>query len=260
MEFEGLLEIDKICKKHNIKYYLVGGTLLGAIRHKGFIPWDDDIDIAMLPKDYEKFCEVCKTDLDTERFFWQTQQTDPQYLFTYGRLRRNNTLFLREGQEHIKMHSGVFVDVFIWYNAPNNLLLARIYKFTLARLKTIMWSPIGAKSYHKTLKRLFYRLLSKIPRDFAYKCFLAIVSRVKESDYYAEVGAPLYEKTPHIPSEYVSELCEVEFEGYRFWAPKNWHEYLTLKYGNYMTYPHPEDQVPSHSASKIELVGPFLHG
>ena len=104
------------------------------------------------------------------------------------------------------MHSGVFADVFIWYNAPNNLLLARIYKFTLARLKRLCGSD-RRQSYHKTLKDFidYYLRYPVILRTNA----LAIVSRVKNQTI--EVGAPLYEKTS-IPSEYVSELCEVNLK------------------------------------------------
>ena len=122
-ELEMLIEVDRICRKYNIQYFLDGGTLLGAIRHNGFIPWDDDADIIMLRGEYEKFCKACKKELDTERFFLQDYRTDKHYLWGFAKMRRNHTTFLREGQEHVKCHTGVCIDIFYCDNIPDDPLL-----------------------------------------------------------------------------------------------------------------------------------------
>ena len=85
IELEMLLEIDRICRKHNIEYFLSSGSLLGAVRHGGFIPWDDDLDIYMMRKEYERFLDICRTELNAEKFFMQTYETDPEYRWFYGR-------------------------------------------------------------------------------------------------------------------------------------------------------------------------------
>ena len=127
VEYELICEVDRICKKNNIQYTLYAGTLLGAVRHQGFIPWDDDADIAFLPEEYEKFFEACKRDLNTEKFFLQDYRTDEYYRWGYAKLRRNNSAFIREGQEHMKYHNGICIDLFSLYSVPDNRLLRKIY-------------------------------------------------------------------------------------------------------------------------------------
>ena len=112
IELEMIVEVDRICRKNHIKYTLDGGTMLGAVRHKGFIPWDDDADIVFTRHEYAKFYRACKRDLDTERFFLQEYRTDPFYRWGYAKLRRIGTEFIRAGQEHMKYRTGVCIDLF----------------------------------------------------------------------------------------------------------------------------------------------------
>lgn len=106
-----LMEFDRICKEHNLNYQLFSGTLLGAVRHKAFVPWDDDIDVAMLRKDYNKFLKICKRKLDPQ-YFLQTHKTDKGYIHSFARIRKNNTLLLQKYWLEIDMHHGIFIDVF----------------------------------------------------------------------------------------------------------------------------------------------------
>ena len=91
VELEMLIELDRICRKNNIKYTIIGGTLIGALRNKGFIPWDDDIDVAMLRSEYEKFRDACKKDLDKTRFYFQDHRNTKGYRWGYGKLRRKDS-------------------------------------------------------------------------------------------------------------------------------------------------------------------------
>ena len=119
LELDMLVELDKVCRKHNIKYSMFGGTLLGAIRHKGFIPWDDDIDVVMLREEYDKFKKHID-ELDSSICYFQDNDTDPEYRWGYGKLRRTNTKFVRVGQEHLKCKTGIFIDVFPLDDIPKS--------------------------------------------------------------------------------------------------------------------------------------------
>ena len=110
LELDLLIELDRICRENHITYQIWAGTQLGAVRHKGFIPWDDDADVVMLREEYEKFREV-SDQLNPDICFFQDHYNDPEYRWQYGKLRRTGTKYIRLGQEHIKCRTGVFIDV-----------------------------------------------------------------------------------------------------------------------------------------------------
>ena len=122
IQLEMLIEDDRICRKFDIQYNIIAGTLLGTVRHGGYIPWDDDADVALLRPEYEKFRKACKTDLDTSRFYFQDHRNTKGYRWGYGKLRRKGTLFHREYQEHLPYRQGVFIDIFPLDGVPDNYL------------------------------------------------------------------------------------------------------------------------------------------
>lgn len=112
--------IDKLCRENDIEYYLAYGSCLGAVRHKGFIPWDDDFDIAMTLENYNKFCEVCKTQLDTETYFLQNLETEPNYYLSFAKLRNIKTVLIEERNKDANITYGVYIDIFPLVGIPQN--------------------------------------------------------------------------------------------------------------------------------------------
>lgn len=155
-ELEILLETDRICRKYEILYQLSGGTLLGAVRHKGFIPWDDDVDICMLREDYNRFLSICEKELG-EKYFLQTYETDSEFFHSFARIRKNNTLALQRQYKGMDMHHGIFIDVFPLDNIIEGRFLGNLQYYMLCyvrKMKNIkLWKNVNPKT--QGLKMLF---------------------------------------------------------------------------------------------------------
>lgn len=254
-ELEMMIEVDRICRKYHIPYSLDGGTLLGAIRHNGFIPWDDDADIIMLRRDYEKFCKACKKELDTERFFLQDYRTDKHYLWGFAKMRRNNTTFLREGQEHVKCHTGVCIDIFYCDNVPDGFFLRRLHFFCCFCIRKGQYSHVGQKTEKSFFLRIWYFLLSKIPRDFWFWLLelLAKKTNRRRTRLVRHMTFPLPKRCRYgLPRKLFDEYIDKDFEGHSFKVFKKYDKHLRLMYGDYMTLPPPNER-QVHPASRIEL-------
>lgn len=254
-ELEMLIEVDRICKKHGIQYSLDGGTLLGAIRHNGFIPWDDDADVVMLRPEYDKFYAACKKELDTERFFLQEYRTDEKYRWGYSKMRRNGTVFLREGQEHVKCNQSVFIDIFVYDNVPDNPVLRRLHLFLCYCIRKGLYSEVGRKSSRSLLLRVWYEAISKIPRNAWFRGIgcIARKSNRQRHELVRHMTYPYRRECRYgLPRECFDEYTEKDFEGYWFQVFKNYDLYLTRLYGDYMTLP-PEEKRKVHPVSEIRL-------
>ncbi len=251
---EMIVEVDRICRENDIKYSLDGGTLLGAIRHDGFIPWDDDADVVMLRSEYQKFYEVCKTQLDTSRFFLQEYRTDDQYRWGYSKMRRNNTLFLREGQEHVKCNQGVFLDIFVYDQVPDGFLARRIHLFKCYCIRKGLYSEVG-KVKATGFLRAWYKLINKIPRNWWFKHIEKIAAKqnAKRHELVRHMTYPYRKACRYgLPRECFDEYIEKDFEGHNFKVFKKYDLYLSRLYGDYMVLP-PVEKRKVHPVSQIKL-------
>lgn len=255
IELELLIEVDRICKKYNIKYNIIAGTMLGAVRHGGFIPWDDDADIAMLRPEYERFRKICETELDSDKFYFQDNRNTPGYRWGYGKIRRKNTLFLREYQEHMPYEQGVFIDIFPMDNIPDNYIHRSIHNFHCFCIRKLLWSEVGRKAEKKKWLRNWYSLLSKIPENVIFNHYEKFIKRSnkRETKLVRMLMFPSPTKDYGYKIEWYLDRKKILFEGYEFEGCRDYQGYLTHCYGDYMKIP-PKEKQKVHPVSDIKLI------
>ena len=207
-----LIEFDAICKKHQLQYWLDSGTLLGAVRHQGFIPWDDDIDVAMPIEDYRKFLEIAQSELSGE-IFLQTSETDKNFKFDYIKLRSNKASIVEfhEKDTQIKYHQGVFVDIFPMLAIENTDENKKLYDSTLKEIRAAssisLHTPNGKD-------------------DPVKRAALVASLRQKHQGWETEQSKVIYGgEMPDVAAwfdvEKVFPLTTMEFEGHTFSVPNS---------------------------------------
>ena len=228
-----LLEIDKICQKHDIKYWIDFGTLLGAVRHGGFIPWDDDLDITMSTEDLQHFLEIAPKELP-ESLFLQTKISEPAFRSILNRVRDNNSLCLTKGVDFSKdYHKGLFIDLFEIQPYPTinkkfQAFLLKWYKkttgFFYGKQEVTLKNHVAAISFPfiRIGLHVIWDILNLKPKN-----------RLGYEKHFSVYGNS-YSKDMVYPLKHIS------FEGHAFPAPANPDQYLSSIYGDYMKIPSKE--------------------
>jgi lipopolysaccharide cholinephosphotransferase len=257
--FEILIELDRLCKKHAIEYGLDGGTLLGAVRHKGFIPWDDDLDVVMTRENYNRFRDIALKEMDSKRFFYQDHTTDENYRWGYARIRRKNSEFVRSGHEHLGMRTGIFLDIFPRDMLPDNLALRVVHCFCVFAMRKILYSGVGMLKCKNVLGRAVYRVLNQYPKD-------KVFARLEKSANHWNARSKRFAKCYTFPiprrfclgyrHEWFVLFTEIEFCGRMFPCAKDYDGYLKCDYGDYMELP-PMKKRRQHTCSSFKLPEAF---
>tara|TARA_Y100000766_G_C18912530_1_gene609145 strand:+ start:3236 stop:4060 length:825 start_codon:yes stop_codon:yes gene_type:complete len=251
---EKILEIaiyfDKLCKENKIDYYMMGGSALGAIRHEGFIPWDDDYDVFMTYNNYKKFLDVCKYKLDKKKYFLQKENTKEWPMF-FSKLRLNGTTFLEEDTKHNKMHKGLFIDIMCLNNASSNIVY-RYLQYLAARFITI--KSLSERGYitKSKLKIFSIFLFKKIINKKVVIILLKFIRSLnkRNTGYVGHFFGRAKFKNTTFPIRYLGIPRYVKFSSTFLPVPSNAEKYLELRYGKkYMEMPDEKTKslYPSHS-------------
>lgn len=237
IQLDMLKEVDRICNKYGIIYCLGFGTMLGAVRHKGFIPWDDDAD------------------------------TDKEYLWGYAKLRNTNTEYIRCGQEHIKCKTGVFIDIFPLDPVPQGLFAQIRQDWVCTFWRKELWAKVGRYTEKNIVKRMAFRCLSKASKEKIYARVNKMIYKMnnsKKSDrvrcllfvapgkHWNKKGNPLNTRYG-FDKQWIIERERYEFEGSMFWGSRDYDGCLKYLYGDYMKLPPVEKRVGHAPVSKIDL-------
>ncbi len=234
-----LEEFDRVCKKYHIPYILFAGSALGVARHKGFIPWDDDIDIAMLRKDYEQFLRVAQAEVDSERFFLQKEFSEHWPCF-FSKLRMNNTACIERCiPKDDKLHQGIYIDIFPVDNLSDGKLRRRI-QFLAS--KVVIAKSLDRRGYltDSRKKKIFMVFCRVLP----LKPMLQLAKNVRNTDskwVHSFFGAASKYAKNVFERTFFTERTEADFEDLKVPVSAHNHALLSRIYGDYMTFPSIEE-------------------
>ncbi|MDO5124598.1 MAG: LicD family protein [Eubacteriales bacterium] len=236
-ELELLKILDKICRENNIRYSLAFGSVLGAVRHGGFIPWDDDADVVMEYNQYKKFSKLCKDYFGTD-YFLQDSDTERETPFVFAKIRKNKTKMPEKSTQDLNINQGIWVDIFFLVNACKSSFglkiqnaLIQIYQSLKCRYRYLnnkkVYSVSAFKKIIYNIPNPIYRLIEK------FVFFLIRTIGSKKSDKYYNMSNDGLDISI-VPKSWFDDTVARKFEDTELSIPKEWDEYLTFLYGDYM--------------------------
>lgn len=250
-----LKKLDEVCERNNLRYYLAFGTCLGAIRHKGFIPWDDDIDVLMPIEDVDRLLKLQKEFSD--KYFIQSRHSDKNYQSIIVRIRDNNTTCIEKDEEGLDIHHGIYIDIYPYYDSPKSkaALLLNIWRSYIYRILVAGREPYNHGSILKIGSIIILAMYRGKRREQKIQKLEYALRRVKEGkeilDYYGQdvtlFSAITYDK------RWFAAPKKVEFAGSLFNAPTEPEKYLMKRYGDFMKLPPLEEQKKHHDYIIIDV-------
>ncbi len=235
-----MVDIDKFCEEYGVEYCLMGGSALGAKRHGGFIPWDDDLDIFMTIDNYEKFRNIFNKNGEKDKYYLQEfGLTDG--MITTAKIRLNGTTYIEDTFKNWDIHQGIFVDIFILHSCPNNKL-AQMHQCLWAKYIITKGIAIREKGRHRGIRGLLIRIAKLTPERFLVRHALKQVYRYrnKKTNYYCNfLGKAVFKKGIY-KRIWCYNPVHVPLETVKLKVPGKLHEFLSERFGDYMELPSPD--------------------
>lgn len=261
-QLEILCEVQRVCERNNISFFLYGGTLLGAIRHQGFIPWDDDLDIGMLRDDYERFLDIAPREMN-KKYLLQTWRNDPGYAWPFAKVQKVGTICQEIISANANKMSGIYIDIFPLDVFPSNAHMQKSQgkKIELFRYLSLMkcgykqWLSSGRFDLKKYLKYLPFRFLAMFyKKEQICKVYEDSATRFNKSG-----GESLFPQsirhygTLSVPRKDFEKTIMAPFEGKEFPIPIGYENYLVSAYGDWETLPPENERGNRHGVLKVDF-------
>ena len=252
-QIEILDDFVSICKKHNLTYFLIGGSLLGAVRHQGFIPWDDDIDIGMPRKDYDEFIKIGTKELGN-KYYLDCFETNKDFYLPFAKIKMNGTIFDEEVSHNLETHKGIYIDIFAFENIKNTKKIGKIRAIIIKSIVDTMFYKHKMRSLKKVRHASLVLFLNLFPKRFLMKIQQKLMKFNKnDNSLYVNPlsGSYAYEKETNLRTT-ILPVKEVLFEGKYYNGMNDNDTYLKKIYGDYMKLP-PEEKRRNHMPLEIKF-------
>ncbi len=252
------LEFERVCKEHNLRYYAIGGTLLGAVRHKGFIPWDDDIDICMPRKDYDILCNQLYSEFKSP-YFLQTPKTSPGYYISFAKFRNSNTTSISLPFKNAMFNQGVAIDIFpLDYSIPEE---ADEYseRINESIMKCSSYMKRGSEAYLNTRQLENYKKYQTDDPLSEFEKLTKLATRIEKSDYLAVAVCTVYPAKRLVwPADCFESTVMMDYENIKMSVPAGWDQVLKIGFGNYMEFPPVDKRGCWHTGYFLDLDKSYL--